>query len=198
MKDWLNARRRALERLRDHARKGLVDEDILEFLLEFNEKHGCAFTTSSCSGRIAVIEGADIFDKRAARIVSETHDPSTCEQLLAAIEEEPREGAIRWLSLQPPILHFAVLTLDAAQRIVSLAEESGFNRNCYKRYRPGGFHVEVAASDKLTILRPRPGDVAMACRVLAVYKERLYKLARMLLEEDICGARSAATPSQSA
>ncbi|MCE4627892.1 MAG: hypothetical protein F7C34_01910 [Desulfurococcales archaeon] len=197
MKNWLTARRIAVERLREHARKGLVDRDILGFLLEFNEKHHCAFTTSSCSGRLAVIEGPSIFDKRGARILAQTHDPSDCEPLLKAVRGEPSPGAVRWLSLQPPILHFAALTLDTAQRIASIADQSGFNRSCYKKYRPGGFHVEVAASDKLTILKPEPGDVELACRALAVYKGRLERLTRRLLEEDICGARSAATPSPS-
>ena len=190
MKSWLEARRRSLERLMDHLGRGLVDSDIADFLVELNTRHPCIFTTSSCSGRLALIEGPSLFDKRSARIIAVWHDPDRCRKeaprLLEGLPEPPR-GTLRWLSLQPPILHISAATQEAAERIVSCAKSAGFRRACYHRYRAGGYHVEVSVHDKLAIVGPSPEHAVEACGVLEEYKGRLRRLEECLLASTLCG-----------
>ena len=177
---WERARKRALGRLREHADRGLVDADIVEFLLEFNRRP-CLFTTSSCSGRVVVLEGADFFDKRGARILEAWHDPRECRARIGAYCS--RRGA--WLSLQPPILHVVARDEEVARRLVACGEASGFRRSCYKPYRAGGYHVELAAGDKMHVPLPADCNVALRlCGVLEVYKERLRRLEECLLRLD--------------
>ena len=183
---WARARERALNRLRQHLDLGLVDEDIRGFLERLNQENPCLFTTSSCSGRLVVLEGPSLFDKRRARIAAQTHDPSRCEHLLREALQPPARDRLRWVSLQPPILHIATATLEVAERIAREAERAGFSRACYKRYRHGGFHVEIAASDKLHIINPTPSQIQEACRALDAYKRKLEKLASNLLENPPC------------
>ena len=190
MNGWLDARRRALERLAVHLERGLVDNDIADFLVELNRRHPCIFTTSSCSGRLALIEGPNLFDKRRARIIAVWHDPEKCRAEAPRLLEElsgPPRGMLRWLSLQPPILHISASTSRAAEGIVACAKGSGFRRACYHRYRAGGYHVEVSVHDKLAVVNPSPGHAEDACRVLEEYKRRLRNLEDCLLNSDLCG-----------
>lgn len=176
-RDWELARERALERLRDHASRGLVDHDIVGFLLEFNTKP-CLFTTSSCSGRVVVLEGRDFFDKKGARILEAWHDPGECRRRIQAYCG--RTGA--WLSLQPPILHVVARDEGVARRLVSCGEAAGLRRSCYKPYRAGGYHVELAVGDKMHVPLPVACEVAeRLCQVLEVYKGRLWRLVDCLL-----------------
>ncbi len=180
--EWLKAKSRAIKRLIEHAEKGLVDKDIEEFLFKLNEKE-CLYTTSSCSGRVAIIEGPSLFSKKDSRLLRVSHNPRECrgwktEELYI----EPNR--IIWLSLQPPILHIVTRSIDVAESIVRCADRSGFNRACYKRYRAGGFHVEIAVSDKLHIIGFDNETLNEACKILQVYKERLEDLKRCLIKLD--------------
>jgi len=177
--EWERARARALERLGEHASEGLVDEDIVGFLFELNRKP-CLFTTSSCSGRLAILEGEDYFDKAGARIVEAWHDPEECRRRVQ--EYCSLEAGERRASLQPPILHVAVRGEDQARRVVACGERAGFSRACYKPYRAGGYLVELAGSDKLHVVLPAPCSVLEGlCRVLERWKERLARLEECLL-----------------
>ncbi len=182
MDEWRKARERALGRLREHASKGLVDHDIVEFLLEFNVKP-CLFTTSSCSGRVAIIEGSDPFDKKGARLVEVWHDPGECR---ARIREycgyRPREDRIAWASLQPPILHVAAVDERVARDLVACGGRAGFARACYKPYRAGGYIVELAGQDKTHVILPAPcGLLERLCDILEEYKGKLGRLEECLL-----------------
>jgi len=178
--DWARSRASALARLEAHAREGRVDEDIVEFLFQLNRKP-CLFTTSSCSGRLALLEGEDFFDKAGARIVESWHDPGECRR---RVREYCGVGAGRrvWASLQPPILHVVVEGEDVARRVAACGERAGFSRACYKPYRAGGYLVELAGSDKLHVVLPAPCEVLEGlCRVLERWKERLARLEECLL-----------------
>ncbi len=184
-REWLVARRRAVGRLLDHASRGLVDNDIKDFLITLNIGRECLFTTSSCSGRIAVIEGEDIFNKKNARILAAWHDPSECMRHVCHTLEESSPKNSRemvWVSLQPPILHIATHSLETAKKVIACGDRAGFNRACMRPYKPGGYHIELAVSDKLTILGGDCRLARRACVILAYYKDRLRRLQDCLLE----------------
>jgi len=187
--DWAKGRERALERLFDHASRGLLDSDIQDFLLEFNRTMKCAYTTSSCSGRVAILRGPSIFDKRRAEIVVAYHDPRACkENLCQKLAEASRQagGQTVWVSLQPPILHLVTLTQEQAEQAARCGDRAGFSRACYRAYRGGGYHVELAVQDKLTLIGAECGSMLEACRVLERYKERLSRLQQCLLQSLEC------------
>ncbi len=181
--DWRKARERALERLRAHLERGLVDRDIAGFLLELNELKQCLFTTSSCSGRVVVLEAADFFDKHGASMLASWHDPVEClEGVRRFCSYTPGPGRIAWASLQPPILHVAAANEGVARRLARCGDEAGFARSCYKPYRAGGYVVELAGADKLHLVLPAPcGLLEALCRVLAEYKRKLSRLKECLL-----------------
>lgn len=180
--DWARARERALDRLRDHARRGLVDEDIVGFLFELNESKECLFTTSSCSGRVAILEGEDFFNKAGARMLAVWHDPEECRAGIRRYCSGTPSKGVRWASLQPPILHIVAASEEVARKAASCGDRAGFSRACYKPYRAGGYIVELAGSDKLHLTLPAPCRLLESlCNVLERYKERLRRLEACLL-----------------
>ena len=182
-RDWVNARVRALSRLKDHMIKGLVDSDLIDFLSEINTRE-CLFTTSSCSGRVAIISGKNIFNKKNSKIIKTWHDPNKCLKEICDTLKNNHEKELEnltWISLQPPILHIVVANEKTAEAITKCGDAAGFNRACYKKYRAGGFHVELAVSDKLTIIGGSCREALEACRTLSIYKERLINLENCLI-----------------
>ncbi|MCE4600294.1 MAG: hypothetical protein F7C38_01840 [Desulfurococcales archaeon] len=176
---WASSRAYALSRLEEHMRAGKVDQDIVEFLAEFNRDRECMFTTSSCSGRIVVLRGRSLFDKRGAEIVYSSHSAERCLEVLDNIEGDNPGGndLITWISLQPPILHIAAKTLEDAESVVRCGVRAGFTRTCYRRMKPLGYHVEIAAHDKLHIILPAERHaLEEVCNVLRRYKARLKTL----------------------
>ncbi len=168
-------------------REGLVDSDIADFLVALNKKP-CLFTTSSCSGRVAVISAPKPMDKRNARLWYVWHDPDEClEKICNAIIEDRRdEFDYKWYSLQPPVLHIVAKELSIAEQIVECGHEAKFKRACYKRHRSGGYIVEIAAYDKLHVFSDDCNLLLGLCFQLREYKDRLEKLEKCLLERINC------------
>jgi tRNA wybutosine-synthesizing protein 3 len=185
---WAVRREAALRRLEEHLRLGLVDADIADLLVRIN-RLPCIFTTSSCSGRIVLLEAVDLMEKRGARKLWVTHDPSLCLDVCNLIGEitESRENRklgreLLWISLQPPVLHFYAQDEVVAMRVVDCARRSGFVRACYRR-EDSWYFVEVSAHDKLHVILPAPCTViSTLCKVLSRYKERLRKFEDCILK----------------
>jgi len=178
---WDYERRRALERLYEHASAGRVDPDILQELIELNARKDCIYTTSSCSGRVVHIRGRDPFDKRGSELLWLTHSPSECRATVCARKQPSTGRTLSWLSLQPPIIHLRARSSEVADRVVACARSAGFARACY-RFEGGAYTVEVAAHDKVHLLLPAPCEVAvLLCGQLERYKARLRRLFECLL-----------------
>ncbi|GAB6148103.1 tRNA-wybutosine modification methyltransferase TYW3 [Stetteria hydrogenophila] len=183
--EWIEARSRALERLEEHSAAGLVDGDIEELLFRVNRAGSLLFTSSSCSGRVAVFIGRDLFDKRGAGMLWVTHDPAECRRGVcgAAAEAEAAAlpGVLAWVSLQPPILQVHARSLEVAGRVLECAWRSGFARAGMWWSRGGWPVVEAAGRDKLHVLLPAEcGALLSLCEALARLKPRIYSLLECL------------------
>ncbi len=112
----------ALERLQ---RRG-ADEEVKETLEKIN-RLGDFFTTSSCSGRIALMCLPEIGAKRAATFIGKWHHAVRKEEVLAAMNDvkPSMEGDI-WLLAQSPIMHVACRGLENATALLQITLESGF------------------------------------------------------------------------
>ncbi|MEB3765388.1 MAG: hypothetical protein GSR77_04410 [Desulfurococcales archaeon] len=182
---WENSRSSALNRFKSHLEKGLIDSDIIELLKQLNKRE-CLFTTSSCSGRVALIKGDDLLDKKGASLLHVWHDPSKCRSEICSALDSVNENDISWLSLQPPILHIVARTRGLAEQIVKCGKSAGFKRSCYREHRSGGFLVEVAAYDKTHVFSRDCRIIHKLCDILEEYKERLEAFKECVLERVDC------------
>jgi tRNA wybutosine-synthesizing protein 3 len=186
--EWETGRRKALERLLRDLEQGRVDSEIASWLHEFNRTNREVYTTSSCSGRVAVLYGESLFDKRGARILCACHYPEKCRRYLCLYAEEASslilgDRLVAWASLQPPIIHFIAKDQEVSERIVSCALRSGFTHSGYRRSEPCGYIVEVRVFDKLHLMLPADcRTLLLLCEVLSEYKRRLRSFLECLRE----------------
>ncbi len=143
-----DARKKAfLERLEREESQGRVDWDIAEFLHRVN-RHDHVYTTSSCSGRIAVAEASSLSYSKGSgkfRFVAKWHRPVTPTEVAGAV------SGLRhaWLLVRGPILHFVARDGKWATAIIGAARTSGFKRTCVVSLGRHGTVIEVAADDRL-------------------------------------------------
>lgn len=124
--DWEEFRRRNLEKLERAKRSGEVDEDIIQ-LLDLINSFDCYVTTSSCSGRIVLIETPKLGDKLMARFLGKWHRTVSSDEILGSLKNF--ESNV-WLISDPPILHIACRDLVCARELMRIANDSGFRRCC--------------------------------------------------------------------
>ncbi|ADB57153.1 tRNA(Phe) 7-((3-amino-3-carboxypropyl)-4-demethylwyosine(37)-N(4))-methyltransferase [Archaeoglobus profundus] len=122
--NWNEFKRSKLERLEKAKERKEVDEDIIP-LLDLINSLDCFVTTSSCSGRIVVLDVPKIGDKLNAKFLDKWHQPIDWKEIVKALE-----GSIRtaWLISDPPIIHVACRDLECAKALMKIANDSGFRR----------------------------------------------------------------------
>jgi len=180
---WMEKKREAMKRLEEHLKLGLVDPDIVDMLIKLN-RFPCIYTTSSCSGRVVVLEAENLMDKRGSNKLWVEHDPERCRNLCGVVERI-LEGRglgekLVWASLQPPVLHLYAWSEQVAINVVRCARESGFARACYRR-EDRWYFVEVSVHDKVHVVLPAPcSSLEKLCVILARYKERLRRFENCL------------------
>lgn len=128
-KEFLDAKEKALRSLHEACVKKKVDDGILEVLDRINKIDGL-YTSSSCAGRIVLLEIPQIGDKRAATFLGVWHRTIDIGDI-QAVTMKATSGLL-WLLAQAPILHIGVESLDLAERLLKTAISSGFKNSAVK------------------------------------------------------------------
>jgi tRNA wybutosine-synthesizing protein 3 len=113
-------------------------------LRALNEPPGLS-TTSSCMGRIALIEGEWPWERRlTTRIVYKTHTWLSLERIALELSKPYKD---LWLKVTGPIIHVRVSTLECGEWLLSTAREEGFKHSgaITLGARGGCCVVEIAA-----------------------------------------------------
>ncbi|AMQ18678.1 tRNA(Phe) 7-((3-amino-3-carboxypropyl)-4-demethylwyosine(37)-N(4))-methyltransferase Taw3 [Thermococcus peptonophilus] len=151
----MKAKREALQSLFTAMRDGKVDEDIIDILLLINSIKGI-YTTSSCSGRIGIIEEPALGAKPLSRWLIKVHKPIEFEEAREALKNA-KEGII-FLKSQPPIFHVVAEGLEKARKLHELGLASGFKYTTFKVISTR-YLVEINATEYLTTPLGRDGRV---------------------------------------
>ena len=101
----------------DKSPQGFIDEDIKDLLKVLNDK-GYA-TTSSCSGRIVLITKPG--EKGDAKWLFKSHDKADAYKIYELVQK----NSPVWLLQEPMILHVKAKDLDSAQKLLTIAKNSG-------------------------------------------------------------------------
>ncbi|XP_061621390.1 tRNA wybutosine-synthesizing protein 3 homolog [Phyllopteryx taeniolatus] len=112
----------------DLSKKGNVDEDIVHLvhLLNSYEEY---FTTSSCSGRITVIDTAPescVVQKKNLVWLFVSHTKCTFDDVMSALVSACGNAVLKF---EPFVLHVQCRTLGDAQLMLSAAVQSGFRNS---------------------------------------------------------------------
>jgi len=109
----------------DKSIKGNIDEHIAALCNIINSKKNF-YTTSSCSGRIAIYRLPDSGKKNETEWLFITHDEATLTEIMKHLENLPEEDV--WFRFEPLIIHVAARTLDDAAMLLKLVQSVGMKR----------------------------------------------------------------------
>lgn len=164
----------AMEKIgvRDKSHAGAIDEGI-EGLLKTINGQEAYYTTSSCAGRIMILEEARL--KKDVQWLLASHEPVSLDAVLAAL----RLPTVRmvWLKAEPFILHVCCRTLRDAERLLGWAHRAGFKHSgiitAGRRIM-----VEVRGSDRMDV------PLKMGVPPYEAYLAFLVEIANRKLEEN--------------
>ena len=142
------SRREAVEKYERAKNKGEVDRDIIPLLDKINSSEHY-YTTSSCSGRIILIELPEIGDKKNSRIIGKWHGEIKFVDLFKLLNEY-KKGYL-FLLVQSSIIHIVCDNVDNALKIIEVARDSSFKYSSIKSVKNEGILVEILGSENLNI-----------------------------------------------
>jgi len=156
-KEFLDAKENALKSLDDACGHGKVDEGVLPILDLINKIEGF-YTSSSCAGRIILLQIPQIGDKRGARFLGVWHHTIEVDELRAASRKATT--GLLWLLAQAPILHIGAETLQLADSMLKTAISCGFKNSAVKSLGKK-IIIEICSTERLDA--PIGRDACLFC-----------------------------------
>ncbi len=154
-KEFLDAKEKALKSLRDALEKGKVDDGALPILDLINKMVGF-YTSSSCAGRIVLLEIPQIGDKKGAAFLGIWHRSIEPEELKTAASKATT--GYLWLLAQAPILHIGAETLQLADKMIKTAIACGFKNSAVKSIGKK-IIIEICSTERLDAPIGRDGEL---------------------------------------
>lgn len=150
VKSFVEEKRRRLSRLRQDLEKGLVDQEMVSVIELVNQRLRYCYTTSSCSGRIVVIEAPEPGDKPGARILGKWHRKVKPREINEALERASSRRLV-WASAQGPLLHVACLEEGDAKMILRAGHLAGFKYSCIHVAYSERWVVELRSAERVDV-----------------------------------------------
>jgi len=141
-------RDKAMKQLADARKEGKADEDIAE-LVDLINSDKDLYTTSSCAGRVAVLQTPREHNKLESDWLGKWHKKVTLKDLQEALAKHIKYVA--YLQSECPILHVVARDLPAAERILFEAQMSGFKRSGIQAVNPERVLVEICSTECLEV-----------------------------------------------
>ena len=180
--DWIGLKQRSMEDI-----KGAEIDELAVPLVEKLNAASSYYTTSSCAGRINLLEVDDFGKKSTASFLATWHGPCTLEGLKQALSKATRQV---WLKAEPPILHVSCRDLDVANALLKTCYSAGFKYSSIKSLK-NGVLVEINSTEKMEVPLVEGGNllvsdsyleylVSMANRKIAKAHAKLERLTGLL------------------
>uniref|UniRef100_UPI0037E9AF52 tRNA wybutosine-synthesizing protein 3 homolog isoform X1 n=1 Tax=Semicossyphus pulcher TaxID=241346 RepID=UPI0037E9AF52 len=171
-------KRQCLNKL-DQSRKSSVDEGVehVVFLLNGCEEY---FTTSSCSGRIILIDGVPescAVHKQNCMWLFVSHQKCKSEDLMSGLVRSTADAVLKF---EPFVLHVRCRQLEDAQLVHSVAVNSGFRNSGLTVSKTGKILTAVRSTHGLEVPLSHKGKLLVDNE----YIHFLTKIANQKMEEN--------------
>ena len=162
----------------DLSRKGSVDEPVVD-LVRFINAHKNYFTTSSCSGRIIVVDNDDdgAVKKKGCKWILTSHE--IVDKLAVVVCLKDIEGNAVF-KFEPFILHVQCRTLSDAQMLLGSGVASGFRNSGISVGNKGKFITAIRSTHSLEVPLSCNGKMLVSSDYIAY----LVEIANKKLEEN--------------
>ncbi|XP_020650354.1 tRNA wybutosine-synthesizing protein 3 homolog [Pogona vitticeps] len=171
----------------DVSRKGSVDEPI-EGIVRLLNSHDRFCTTSSCSGRLVVLEQPPLppsaeattgfeIQKQNCSWLMVTHEICTIEKVLTALQRASDDALFKF---EPFVLHVQCQELQDAQLLHKVAIEAGFRNSGITVGRKGKIMMAVRSTHCLEVPLSRKGKLMVS----EEYVDFVVQVANQKMEEN--------------
>ncbi|KAK9979656.1 hypothetical protein ABG768_013075 [Culter alburnus] len=164
----------------DFSKKGSVDEDI-SHIVSFINSHDRYFTTSSCSGRIILLDGvSDCPDvqKQNCSWLFVTHQKCQREDVVTGLEKSVGDATFKF---EPFVLHIQCKQLEDAQLLHTVAINSGLRNSGITVGKKGKVIMAVRSTHCLEVPLSHRGNVLITDQ----YLDFLVGVANQKMEENL-------------
>ncbi|XP_040264535.1 tRNA wybutosine-synthesizing protein 3 homolog isoform X2 [Bufo bufo] len=163
----------------DLSKKGSVDKAIEEIVRDINLQD-CYFTTSSCSGRIILIDenpDVSVVQKQNCSWLFVTHDLCTKDDVFSGLQKAFGDAVLKF---EPFVLHVQCRRLEDAQLLHSVAINSGFRNSGITVGKKAKIIMAVRSTHCLEV----PLSHKAKCLVSEEYIDFLVQTANQKMEEN--------------
>ncbi|XP_065784421.1 tRNA wybutosine-synthesizing protein 3 homolog isoform X2 [Muntiacus reevesi] len=163
----------------DLSRKGSVDEDVLEIVQLLNGQEQF-FTTSSCAGRIILLDGSingSEVQKQNCSWLLVTHKACVKDDVVVALRRADGDAILKF---EPLVLHVQCRQLQDARILHSVAIDSGFRNSGITVGKRGKIMLAVRSTHGLEVPLSHQGKLM----VTEEYIDFLLKIANQKMEEN--------------
>jgi len=144
-KEFIAGKQKALNSLQKAYEEKKVDKEIIS-LLKIINKSPKYYSSSSCAGRIVILELPCIGDKKNAQFLGKWHKKVTSQEILDSLQKA-QKGYI-WMLAQSPIFHIVTDTSTDADILVKTAVSCGFKNSSIKSFGKKNV-VEICSTERL-------------------------------------------------
>ena len=134
------------------------------------------FTTSSCSGRIVVLDLDAQEKKREGAFHAKWHRKVKLEEAWKALHEKSAHNL--WFKQEPFILHIGTHDLAHAERILQACKRAGAKRAGINSFKEGKYIIEIIGHQGMSFLAKEKGNVLVEKKFL----EKQVQIANRKLE----------------
>ncbi|XP_043316892.1 tRNA wybutosine-synthesizing protein 3 homolog isoform X1 [Cervus canadensis] len=163
----------------DLSRKGSVDEDVLEIVQLLNGQEQF-FTTSSCAGRIILLDGSingSEVQKQNCSWLLVTHKACVKDDVVVALRRANGDAILKF---EPLVLHVQCRQLQDARILHSVAIDSGFRNSGITVGKRGKIMLAVRSTHGLEVPLSHQGKLMVTEEYIAF----LLKIANQKMEEN--------------
>ena len=144
-KEFIAGKKNALESLQKACNEKKVDQEILPILRLINDS-ASYYTSSSCAGRIVLLEIPHIGDKKRAVFLGKWHRTIESKEIKESVEKANR--GLLWFLAQSPIIHIVSDTYESADTMVKTAIACGFKNSGFKSLGKK-IVIEICSTERL-------------------------------------------------
>ena len=163
--------------VKDKSKKGSIDKPIVELIKNINKTKNF-YTTSSCSGRILIIEFPKNPKKYDINWLLSSHEIVNGDDVLNAINQNTENEV--WFKLEPFIFHIAVRDEDIASKVLKQLHSNGIRRAGIMNLKPR-LILEIIGTQNVSFPLILDGKITVSKEELS----RIVKKANSKLERNL-------------
>ncbi len=148
LKQWLRRKEEFRQRIAKDREIGYLDPGIEEVLERFFERPK-SYTTSSCSGRITIVDAERPWTRDESTVVYRSHDPAPLDEVMNVLSKPAAHTF--WLVAAGPIIHVICYDEEEAYEVLRIAREAGFKHSGILSKTSKGVIVELRTGIRIVV-----------------------------------------------